>query len=149
MPAPRESTDDIIPGRLKTTRSMTLSNINGKPIVRRFVAPEDAQMQLYELLMWAKEHADTMPILPFVTILHYNFVRIHPFPDTNGRTVRLLTALFMLRRSYPPMIIEPVYRKDYINALAHADHTGDVSQLCSFFSRTITHTYKELLEIQV
>ncbi|KAJ1416350.1 fido domain-containing protein [Ochromonadaceae sp. CCMP2298] len=128
---------------------MTLSNINGKPIVRRFVAPEDAQMQLYELLMWAKEHADTMPILPFVTILHYNFVRIHPFPDTNGRTVRLLTALFMLRRSYPPMIIEPVYRKDYINALAHADHTGDVSQLCSFFSRTITHTYKELLEIQV
>lgn len=88
-----------------------------------------------------------MPNLPFITIFHYNFVRIGPFAEHNGLTVRLLTALFMLRRAYPPMIIEPDDRKLYLGALAHADHTGDLSLLCKFFARSTVNTYQELITL--
>ena len=147
-PAPRADTDDIVPGVLKTKPNLTISQVEGKPIVRYFVAPSETNLQLRELLRWANEHSITMPILPFVTIFHYNFVRIAPFPEYNGRVARLLVTLFMLRRAYPPMIIEPDDCKLYTDALAHADLTGDLVPLTKLFGRSIINTYEELIRLQ-
>lgn len=48
---------------------------------------------------------------------HFRLVAIHPFADGNGRTARLLMNLVLLRAGYPPVSIEPVQRKAYIDAL--------------------------------
>eukprot|EP01032_Pedospumella_encystans_P003191 gene3191-3760_t len=64
-PAPRAGTDDIVPGVLKTKPNLTISQVEGKSIVRYFVEPSETNLQLRELLWWANEHSSTMPILPF------------------------------------------------------------------------------------
>ena len=51
---------------------------------------------------------------------HLKLVTIHPFADGNGRTARLLMNLVLLRGGYPPLIIEPEHRPDYISSLQDA-----------------------------
>ena len=64
----------------------------------------------------------------------------------NGRTVRLLTALYMLRKGYPPVIIEPTQRKEYMAALTHADFEEDLAPLMKFLAKSISSTYNDLLQ---
>jgi Fic family protein len=54
---------------------------------------------------------------------HLRLVSIHPFADGNGRTARLLLNLLLMRAGYPPLVVPPERRPDYIDALerAHAD----------------------------
>ena len=54
---------------------------------------------------------------------HYRLVTIHPFSDGNGRTARLLMNLCLLRGGYPPVVVGPEERADYLDAL-EARQTG-------------------------
>jgi Fic family protein len=85
-----------------------------------------------------------MHVLPFITVVHYNFVRIHPFVDTNGRMSRLLTCMFLLRQSYFPLIIEADTgsRDAYRAALAAADFNGDLMPLMRIFYEALVNVYK-------
>lgn len=57
---------------------------------------------------------------------HLRLVSIHPFSDGNGRTARLLMNLLLLRNSYPPLVIGPEQRADYLNVLETAQqHKGE------------------------
>ena len=56
-----------------------------------------------ELIDWANS-SDLNIILKSV-IFHHRFVWIHPFFDGNGRTVRLLFNLLLMREGFPPAII--------------------------------------------
>jgi Fic family protein len=54
-----------------------------------------------DLLKWINENEDSAldPVLE-AGIAHYEFVRIHPFLDGNGRTARTLATLILMRRSF-------------------------------------------------
>jgi len=54
-----------------------------------------------DLLSWinSKESKELDPIIES-GIVHYEFVRIHPFVDGNGRTARVLAALFLYLRGF-------------------------------------------------
>ncbi|MEJ0056876.1 MAG: Fic family protein [Bacteroidota bacterium] len=54
-------------------------------------------------------------------MLHYDFVRIHPFDDSNGRTSRLLMNYVLIRNGYPPVIIKSSDKRGYLDALNKAD----------------------------
>jgi Fic family protein len=56
------------------------------------------------------------------TVLHHQFVWIHPFFDGNGRTVRLVMNLFLMRKGFPPAIILKNDRKKYYEALNQANN---------------------------
>ncbi len=48
---------------------------------------------------------------------HMLFVRIHPFFDGNGRMARLLANIPVLRSGFPPIVLSPERRAEYIDIL--------------------------------
>ncbi len=55
------------------------------------------------------------------TLLHGEFVKIHPFIDGNGRTSRLLLNFELMKYGYTPIIIKNENRATYYDVidLAH------------------------------
>lgn len=60
--------------------------------------------------------------LILATLFHHRFVWIHPFFDGNGRTVRLMMNLLLMRAGYPPAIVLRSDRKKYYEALNQANN---------------------------
>jgi len=48
---------------------------------------------------------------------HLRLVSIHPFSDGNGRSARLLMNLILMKDGYPPMVIRPEDRPDYLDGI--------------------------------
>jgi Fic family protein len=61
-------------------------------------------------------------------IFHHRFVWIHPFFDGNGRTVRLIFNLLLMKAGYPPAIILKNDRNKYYDAL-NAANNGNYGRL--------------------
>ena len=57
------------------------------------------------------------PLVKLYTDLHLAFVSIHPFADGNGRMARLLANFPVLHAGYPPILINPERRRDYLTLL--------------------------------
>lgn len=68
---------------------------------------------------------------------HYQLVTIHPFTDGNGRTARLLMNLILLQNGYPPAIIHPKDRLDYINSLEQAQTGGSKDDYYEIIKRAV------------
>ena len=49
--------------------------------------------------------------------IHYQFEKIHPFGDGNGRIGRLIMNYMLWHAGYPMLIIEYKKRKSYYQAL--------------------------------
>jgi Fic family protein len=73
-----------------------------------------------ELIEWLNT-PDALPPLVKATLFHHRFVWIHPFFDGNGRTVRLIMNLFLMRHGYPPAILLQQDRRKYYDALNQAN----------------------------
>jgi len=82
----------------------------------------------------SKDHLDTL------TFAHYEFVRIHPFNNGNGRTGRILMNLVALKFGCRPLELyhrEGDSRKIYIDAMKAADK-GDFGPLTNLIGKELT-----------
>ena len=79
-----------------------------------------------ELIDWT--NSSDINIIIKAAIFHHRFVWIHPFFDGNGRTVRLIFNLLLMREGFPPAIILKNDRKKYYDALNSANN-GNYSKL--------------------
>jgi cell filamentation protein len=78
--------------------------------------------------------------LDILTFAHYEFIRIHPFNNGNGRTGRMLMNLVALKFGYRPLELyhrEGNSRKIYIDAMKAADK-GDFETLTNLISKELT-----------
>jgi len=87
---------------------------------------------------WDKNH----PIIK-ATLLHGEFVKIHPFIDGNGRTARLLLNFELMKNGYPPIIIKSKNKAKYYEALDHAHTTMDYKP----FINLVTNLVKESCDL--
>lgn len=70
---------------------------------------------------------------------HYEYIRIHPFNNGNGRTGRILMNLIALKFGYRPLKLyyrEGENRKLYIDAMKSADN-GDFSRLSDLIAKEL------------
>lgn len=65
---------------------------------------------------------DYHPVLR-ATLLHGEFVKIHPFIDGNGRTARLLLNFELIKNGYTPIIIKNETKAKYYEVLDLAHTT--------------------------
>ncbi|HSC54652.1 MAG TPA: Fic family protein [Phnomibacter sp.] len=89
-----------------------------------------------ELVSWTNENPEGFHPLQIATAFHHRFIHIHPFFDGNGRTVRLLFNLLLMRDGYPPAIILRNDRKKYYDALNQANE-GKYEKLCLLMSQAL------------
>lgn len=67
---------------------------------------------------YQKEWHNIHPVIK-ATLLHGEFVKIHPFIDGNGRTARLLLNFELMKYGYTPIIIRNDRRAEYYLSLIH------------------------------
>ncbi len=81
-----------------------------------------------------KDHIDCL------TFAHYEFIRIHPFNNGNGRTGRILMNIVALKFGYKPLELyhrEGDSRKTYIDAMKLADN-GNFEPLTTLIRKELT-----------
>jgi Fic family protein len=78
---------------------------------------------------------------------HYRLVTIHPFADGNGRTARLLMNLLLLRAGWPPVVIAPEHRPDYLDALELRQTSGTAEPYLAFMQARLLESLDRHLDV--
>ena len=120
----------IEPGAYKKTPN-SVRQANGEMFY--YASPEETPIKMQELMDWYRAERAEQKLHPveLAALLHYRFVRIHPFDDSNGRTARLLMNYELLRNNYPPVIVKSSDKKNYLLALSKAD-AGDLKSFVDY-----------------
>jgi Fic family protein len=66
---------------------------------------------------------------------HAQFVKIHPFPDGNGRTSRLIMNYQLMVNGFPAVSIAKENRLEYFNALEAYAVSGDLTPFADMVAR--------------
>lgn len=81
------------------------------------------------------------------TLVHGEFVKIHPFVDGNGRTSRLLLNFELMKNGYPPIIIENEERARYYDVLDLAHTTMNYEPFIELVSKLVIESEKLWLSV--
>jgi len=81
------------------------------------------------------------------TLLHGEFVKIHPFIDGNGRASRLLLNLELMKNGYTPIIIKKENRAKYYEVLDYAHTTMDYGPFLDFVAELVIESKKLWLSL--
>ncbi len=97
--------------------------------------------QFIDNLNFKINHSTTLPQhLEKLTFAHYEFVRVHPFNNGNGRTGRIVMNLVALKLGYKMLELyhrEGDSRKIYIDAMKSADK-GNFELLATLIRKEMT-----------
>ena len=109
--------------------------------IYHYALPEEVPARIDDLLRWYESaKKDTYPLILAATF-HYDFVKIHPFDDGNGRMSRILMNLILMQGGYPPAIIKMEKRSEYLAALSEAD-AGDLEKFIFFVGESLLNSTK-------
>jgi Fic family protein len=92
-----------------------------------------------DLIDWVNNRNFPKGAVVTAAVFHHRFVWIHPFFDGNGRTVRLIFNLLLMKAGFPPAIILKNDRKKYYDALNKANN-GDYEKLVLLVGQALERT---------
>lgn len=101
-----------------------------------YAEPHEVESKMGDLIAWYREAGKEVHPAIVAAKLHYDFVRIHPFDDGNGRVSRLLMNYHLLRHDFPPVIIKSESKKAYLAALNRAD-VGDFESFATYIAEQL------------
>jgi Fic family protein len=81
------------------------------------------------------------------TLIHGEFVKIHPFIDGNGRTSRLLLNFELMKNGYPPIIIKNEERAKYYDVLDLAHISMNYEPFIKLVSKLVIESEKLWLSV--
>lgn len=117
-------------------RSVLGSNVS-------FPSPVEIAPLMEDFGRWLSRAANTPQ---FAIEAHAQLVTIHPFSDGNGRTARLLMNLVLIKGGYPPALINPEDKPDYIDALELRQLTGDKTVFETFMAARLIESLDTYIE---
>ena len=88
----------------------------------------------YADLAWKK---DQLNLIELAAWTHAEFVRIHPFPDGNGRTSRLIMNYQLLLNDFPAVSIRKEDRLAYFDALEQYAVNGDLTMFADLVAALV------------
>ncbi|MDR2496333.1 MAG: Fic family protein [Tannerellaceae bacterium] len=103
------------------TRPNSVVTVTGE--IFNYASPEETPALMADLLRWYNEEEAKGELTPIrlAGLLHYRYIRIHPFEDGNGRIARLLVNYVLLRHGYPMLIVPTEEKSLYLDALNKCD----------------------------
>lgn len=103
-----------------------------------YASPAETPIFMGELIDWYRTEIEKQELHPvaLAALLHYKFVRIHPFDDGNGRISRLLMNYVLLKNDFPPIIVKSADKRNYLMALNNAD-TGDLNAFVQYIAQQL------------
>lgn len=113
-----------------------------------FATPEETPAKMNDLMdSYRKNTADEdiNPIL-LAAAFHYEFVRIHPFDDGNGRMSRLLMNFILMRFGYPPAVIKTEEKELYYTALQLSDDKNSSLPLAEYLAQVVINSLELMLK---
>jgi Fic family protein len=110
--------------------------------IHYYVEPLKVPEEIDNLVSWIKKSSEHPVVTAAVT--HYEFVRIHPFDDGNGREARLLMNLILIENGFMPAVIKNEKRREYINSLVVADN-GDMSEFIAFVAQSLIDSMNQII----
>ncbi len=127
----------------KTPNSVRLQN--GEMF--HFAMPEETAAKMGDLMDFYRTNSTNREThaLWLATMIHYKFVRIHPFDDGNGRVARLIMNYILLKNNFPPLIIKSADKKGYLKALHMAD-VGDFESFESYLAAQLIVSFERTLQ---
>ncbi|GIV42779.1 MAG: hypothetical protein KatS3mg034_2089 [Vicingaceae bacterium] len=105
--------------------------------------PQELPSLMKELIKWYQSQTNH-PVIT-AALLHQKFVIIHPFVDGNGRVARLLMNLHLMKNQFPPTVIPPVLRAEYI-AFLEKSHQ-DTTPFVEFIANCVKNSQLELIRL--
>jgi len=97
----------------------------------------EVDLLMQNLIMEYKEEWQPFHPILRATLLHGEFVKIHPFIDGNGRTSRLLLNFELMKNGYTPIIIKKENRAQYYEVLDLAHTTMDYHPFLEFVAKLV------------
>lgn len=108
----------------------------------------DKQVQyLRDFSKVVRESNDVDQLLYYLdqcVILNCNLIKVHPFFDGNGRTIRAFTNKLLEDVGLPPIYIKATERTEYHKAINLANNEDDYSEIMSFYRYKICDSIIEL-----
>ena len=103
------------------TRPNSVITVTGERF--EYASPEETPALMTDLVEWynAEEQKAVLSPIELAAILHYRYIRIHPFEDGNGRIARLLVNYILTRHQYPMIVVKSKDKDNYLTALNRCD----------------------------
>ena len=118
----------VVPGRYKQLPNHVKTKDGS---IFYFATPEETPAKMIDLMDWYRKNDEKQHPLLTAATFHYQFVRIHPFDDGNGRMARILMNFILMMHDFPPAIISTDDRYGYLQSLAYAD-SGDLEKFIEY-----------------
>jgi len=153
------------PTEYRTVQNMIKDSVSGSIV---YLPPEarDVPVLMKSYVSWVNENGGKLPVPIIASLVHYQFVTIHPYLDGNGRTARLLTTFILQRdgygldglfsmEEYHAIDLNKYYEKlmthphhNYYEGRNTADLTGWVEYFVETLARVFINTEEELKKIK-
>lgn len=142
--------DAITPNGQKTRRLIKVGDYKEYPNsvqlstgeIFHYASPKETPILMGELIQWLRNEEEKGELHPvaLAALLHYKFVRIHPFDDGNGRICRLLMNFILLKNGFPFIIIKSADKQNYLRALNQAD-SGDLNAFIKYIAEQLIWSF--------
>ncbi len=77
-------------------------------------------------------------------IFYVEFVRIHPFPDGNKRTGRIMANLILMKNNMPTVTVKAKRTEEYLSAMNKAIHEHEIDDMIGIFTKAVYESAKKI-----